>query len=156
MTDEIVEKLQDHLKSDALEIRVPRARRIFLRVRADSFREAIRYAILELGFRHLTTITGIDLGEEIELIYHLAYRNATELSLIVRVPKGEALVPTISDLMPNSALYEREVHDLIGVRFDGLSDLSPLLLPDGWPKEIYPLRKEHTFSELHEIKLKKS
>ncbi|MGA2573663.1 MAG: NADH-quinone oxidoreductase subunit C [Candidatus Methanomethylicaceae archaeon] len=156
MADEIVERLQSHLKSDVLEVRVPRARRIFLRVKTTSFKEAIRYAILELGFSHLSSITGIDLGGEIELIYHLAYRNATELSLIIRVPKGDALVPTISDLMPNSALYEREVHDLMGVRFDGLSDLSPLLLPDGWPKEIYPLRKEYTFSDLHEIKLKKS
>ena len=156
MADEIVERLQSHFKSDVLEVRVPRARRIFLRVKTTSFKEAIRYAILELGFSHLSSITGIDLGGEIELIYHLAYRNATELSLIIRVPKGDALVPTISDLMPNSALYEREVHDLMGVRFDGLSDLSPLLLPDGWPKEIYPLRKEYTFSDLHEIKLKKS
>ena len=90
------------------------------------------------------------------MLYHLAYKNATELSLAVRVPKGEALVPTISDIMPNSAIYEREVHDLMGVRFDGLSDLSPLLLPDGWPKEVYPLRKEYTFNDLHEIKLKKS
>jgi NADH:ubiquinone oxidoreductase subunit C len=137
-------------------MRTPKVRRIFLRVRAGAFREAVRYAIQELEFKHLSTITSIDLGEEIELLYHLAYKNATELSLAVRVPKGEALVPTISDIMPNSAIYEREVHDLMGVRFDGLSDLSPLLLPDGWPKEVYPLRKEYTFNDLHEIKLKKS
>jgi NADH:ubiquinone oxidoreductase subunit C len=156
MVNNIVEKLMNRLGSDALEMRTPKVRRIFLRVRAGAFREAVRYAIQELGFKHLSTITSIDLGEEIELLYHLAYKNATELSLAVRVPKGEAQVPTISDIMPNSAIYEREVHDLMGVGFDGLSDLSPLLLPDGWPKEVHPLRKEYTFNDLHEIKLKKS
>lgn len=152
---EIVEKLQGHLKSDFLEVTLQRERRIFARVGAGSFREAVRYAILELGFGHLSTITGIDLGGEVELLYHLAYKNATALSLSVRVPKGEALLPTISDIMPNAAIYEREVHDLLGVRFEGLQDTSPLLLPDGWPEGVYPLRKEQTYGDLHEIKLRR-
>ncbi|MDD5436444.1 MAG: NADH-quinone oxidoreductase subunit C [Candidatus Omnitrophica bacterium] len=33
------------------------------------------------------------------------------------------------------------MHELFGVHFDGNSDLRPLLLPDSWPKGVYPLRK---------------
>ena len=62
MANDIVEKLMNRLGSDALEMRTPKVRRIFLRVRAGAFREAVRYAIQELEFKHLSTITSIDLG----------------------------------------------------------------------------------------------
>lgn len=152
---EIVEKLQGRLGSGLVESRVQRARRVFARVGAGAFKEAAGYAVLEMGFDHLSTITGIDLGGELEVIYHLAQKNATTLSLSVRVPKGDPVLPTISDIMPNAAIYEREVHDLLGVGFKGLQDKSPLLLPDGWPDGVHPLRKEIAYSELHEIRLKK-
>jgi NADH:ubiquinone oxidoreductase subunit C len=152
---ETVEKLQSHLKSDLLEVRTPRERRIFARVGVDSFKEAARYTILDLGFDHLSTITGIDLGGEVEVVYHLVLKGATALSLSVRAPKDNPAIPTISDIMPNAAIYEREVNDLVGIRFEGLEDSSPLILPEGWPGEVHPLRKEMTFEELHSIKLRK-
>jgi len=104
-----------------------------------------------LGFKHLSTITGVDAGKDFEILYHLAYKGAVELTLGVSVPKGEPHIPTVADLIPIALFYEREVHEFFGVIFDGHPDLSPLLLPDGWPKDVYPLRKDCTFEELKEI-----
>ena len=56
------------------------------------------------------------------------------------VPEGKPVAPTITDVIPGAVLYEREVHDLLGVEFEGHPDLSPLLLPDDWPREVHPLR----------------
>ena len=129
------------LKKDAQEILSPREERLFIRIPREKLRESVkRLAGLE-GFSHLSTITGVDIGSEIELIYHLSHRDAL-VSLRVTVSKQAAAVPTIVDLIPGASLYEREVHDLFGVRFDGNTDLSPLLLPDDWPEDIHPLRQE--------------
>jgi membrane-bound hydrogenase subunit beta len=154
MTD-VVEKLQSHLKSDFLEAKLPRKRRVFVRVGVASIREAVRYAILELGFDHLGTITGSDLGGEMEVIYHLIEKGTNVLSLSVRVPKEKATVPDISDIVPSAVIYEREVHELVGINFEGLQDSSHLLLPEGWPDGVFPLKKDTNYGMLNEIKLKK-
>jgi len=154
-TDEIEEKLHSFLKENAIEVKVPRERRIFVRIKKESFKEVVEYLVNNLGFKHLSTITGLDLGKEIELLYHLAHEGAIELSLGLSIHKDEARIPTITDLMPGAVLYEREVHDLFGVKFEGHPDLLPLVLPEGWPQGVYPLRKEHTLDELREIMSKK-
>ncbi|MCK4434684.1 NADH-quinone oxidoreductase subunit C, partial [Candidatus Bathyarchaeota archaeon] len=71
------------------------------------------------------------------------------------VPKNNPNVPTVTDLIPGAILYEREVHDLLGVNFEGHPDLSPLLLPEEWPQNLYPLRKEHNLEQLRQMTSKK-
>lgn len=151
----VVERLQSHLKSDFLEAKLPRKRRAFVRVTAGSVREAVRFAMSEMGFDHIGTITGSDLGAEMEVIYHLIEKGANVLSISVRVPKEKPTVPDISDLVPSAAIYEREVFELVGISFEGLADMSHLLLPEGWPDGVFPLRKDQTYGTLNEIRLKK-
>jgi len=66
------------------------------------------------------------------------------------VAKDKPILPTITDLIPGATLYEREVHDLLGITFKGHPDLSPLILPEGWPPDVYPLRKEWTIEKIQE------
>jgi membrane-bound hydrogenase subunit beta len=137
------------LRKDALEISSPRERRLFIRISREKLRMTIKELTKLEGFHHLSTITAVDIGAEIELIYHLSHKDAL-ISLRIRVPKDEPTAPTIVDLILGAALYEREVHDLLGVRFSGNTDLSPLLLPDQWPEDVHPLRKEWPLQRITE------
>jgi len=76
----------------------------------------------------------VDLGEEIELIYHFAYEGTIAISLRVAVPKNDPKITSVVSLVPGATLYEREVHDLLGVIFEGHPDLSRLILPEEWPR----------------------
>jgi membrane-bound hydrogenase subunit beta len=149
--NEIIEKLTVFLKRNLVGTAVPRERRIFVYIKNKALKNAVKYLVEDLKFKHLSTITGVDLGAEIEVVYHLAYQGSIELSLGLTVPKNNPSVPTVTDLIPGAVLYEREVHDLFGVNFEGHPDLSPLVLPEGWPQDIYPLRKEHSLEQLKEI-----
>jgi NADH:ubiquinone oxidoreductase subunit C len=149
--NEIVEKLRQSLKDAILEVSAPRKRRIFLHVKTDSLVDTIKYLVNDLEFKHISTITGSDLGQEMELIYHLAYKGSVELSIRVTLPTNNPSVPTITSIIPGAVLYEREVHDILGVNFEGQPDLSPLILPEEWPKGVYPLRKDEKFEELRKI-----
>jgi len=149
--NEIAEKLKKHLKNSVFEVKIPKERRIFVKIGKTALKDAVKYLVHELGFSHLSTITGADTSEEIELIYHLAYKGSIELSLKTTVPKEKPVVPTITDIIPGAVLYEREVHDLLGVAFEGHPDLSPLVLPEEWPERVYPLRKEYTLEKLRKL-----
>ena len=145
---EIVRQIKYVMGEAILEVKIPRPRRIFIHISPISSKKTVRYLTKKMNFTHLSTITGVDLEGTIEVIYHLNYGGGIELSLKVHVPKDKPILPTVTDIIPGAILYEREVHDLFGVTFKGHPDLSPLLLPEGWPQDVYPLRKEWTIEKI--------
>lgn len=141
--------IRRRLKNEAIKIIAPNPKRVFILVHKEKLKDAIRKLVKSKGYSHILTLTGVDIGAEIEIIYHMIYKGLT-LSLKTRVSKENPFLPTIVDLVPGSVLYEREVHDLLGVEFEGNPDLSHLLLSDDWPPDVYPLRKE-TFEDSEEL-----
>jgi len=76
------------------------------------------------------------------LVYHLlSFDPPTRLRLKVGLTGDEPVAETITDLWPSANWYERETHEMFGIRFKGHPDLRRLLLPHDW--EGYPLRKSH-------------
>lgn len=103
-----------------------------------------RDALLELrgnGIKHITAITGTDLGEEIEIICHVECGDGTLLNLRTRTSKEEPKLPTITDIFPGSILYEREIREMLGIEIIGHPDPRKLFLPEDWPEHRYPLRE---------------
>ncbi len=147
----VIEKLKAVLGDKILDASTPRIRRIFIKVKLEALREAVTLLVKELKIKHLSTITGLDLGNEMELIYHFALQNAVSISLKVDVSKENPAVPSIVDLIPGAVLYEMEVHDILGIVFKGHPDLSRLILPEEWPEGVYPLRKEYSSSDLRKM-----
>jgi len=139
---ELLERIRKSISQEwILNLKNPEPRRIFLTVKREHFKEVLTKLLKDVRITHLSTITGVDLGEEIEAIYHLE-RSGTVLSVKVTTPKNQPVLPTITDLMAGANFYEREVHEILGVDFEGNPDLSRPILPEGWPKGLYPLRKE--------------
>ncbi len=95
----------------------------------------------EKGVTHISTITGVDAGNVVEVIYHFDCRPA-ELSLKIPLPKKDLSVPTITDIFPGANWYERDLMEMLGVKVEGHPDPRRLFLPDDWPDGKYPLRKE--------------
>ena len=49
-------------------------------------------------------------------------------------------MPTVSDIWPTANWHEREIYDMMGIRFADHPDLRRILMWDGYP--YFPLRKE--------------
>ncbi len=150
MMQEIIEKLRKHVGAEnILDAKFPRPRRIFIHTKPEILHQAVYYLVNELNFNRLTTITGLDLKNEFEVIYHLNDGN-NELSLRAKIPRDNPTVPTITDIIPGATLYERELNDFFGIVAEGHPDLKKVMLPDNWPEGVYPLRKEWTIEKLRE------
>jgi len=141
----IVEELREAIGAEnVIDWKIPRAKRIYVTVKGEKLKEAVKH-LAERNFEHVSTISGVDAGDGIEVLYHLTRREVGRgitLSLRVKTTLENPSLPTITDIIPGATLYEREVHDLVGVIFEGHPDLSPVMLPDGWPKDVHPLLKK--------------
>ena len=97
-----------------------------------------------VSFDYLLDITSVDnFGEEprFEIVYELySMSQAVHLRLKLRVSEDEGEVPTVSDIWPTANWHEREIYDMMGIRFAGHPDLRRILMWDGYP--YFPLRKE--------------
>ncbi len=92
--------------------------------------------------RHLSTISGYQDGEQICLVYHFLGRENRPMNMRTCISIKVLRVPSITGILPGAVLYEREIQDLLGVHFEGITDGRRLILPEHFPKELHPLRKD--------------
>jgi NADH-quinone oxidoreductase subunit C len=107
-------------------------------------RETAKFCRDELRLDYLLDITSVDnFGEEprFEIVYEL-YSMAVGSHLRLRLSISEDVgeVPTVSDIWPTANWHEREIFDMMGIRFTNHPDLRRILMWDGYP--YFPLRKE--------------
>lgn len=89
----------------------------------------------------LSNETGVDYKDRIEVVYHLfSYRHRHSCVLKVKLPRDKPSVGTLEEVWHAANWMEREIFDLLGVTFEGHSDLRRILMPEDW--EGYPLRKD--------------
>lgn len=131
-------------------VRIQRARRIWADVPYEHFRAVFDLAVKKLGFIILCTMTGIDEGDQLGFLYHLARENGILLNIKTSVPKSTPVIKTITDQFPAAELYEREVEDLLGAKVEGLASGRRYPLPDDWPVGEFPLRKDWKFVTLEQ------
>jgi len=80
-------------------------------------------------------------------VLHLFALDADHLRVAVRVPlPAEApRLPSITPLVRGAAWAEQENRDLFGIEPDGHPDPRRLVLPDGFPAGLHPLRKDFPY-----------
>jgi NADH-quinone oxidoreductase subunit C len=107
-------------------------------------REIAEFCRDELSFDYLIDITSIDdFGEEprFAIVYHLySMPHAAHLRLKLKVFEEAGAVDTVSDIWPTANWHEREIYDMMGLKFNGHPDLRRILMWDGYP--FFPLRKD--------------
>ena len=102
----------------------------------------------ELGFDYLVDITSIDnYGEDprFTVVYHLyGYGHRLYLRLKTQVSEEKGELPTVTGVWRTANWHEREIYDMMGLRFRGHPDLRRIIMWDGYP--YFPLRKDFPLS----------
>jgi Ni,Fe-hydrogenase III component G len=128
-------------KENVVEAKILRDKRYYVTIKKEKLRDAVTYIKEKEGLFHLSTITGVDLGEERELNYHFNRPNLI-FTIKVRVPGDKSVVPSITDIINGATIFEREINDLFGVFPEGHPNPKRLLMTEEWPEGIYPLLKK--------------
>ncbi len=141
-TDSAVEKLREMAGDVPIEWERPLPGRVYLTVRPADVREFGRMLFEDYGSRFVTA-TGMDTGQQLEVIYHFFYDAAgVAVNVRVQTPKSDATLPALTPVVPAAEWSEREMNDLLGITFEGHPRPERLVLSDDWPDGVYPLRRE--------------
>jgi len=111
---------------------------------ADQIAEVCLFSKRDLGFDYLVDITSIDnygADPRFTLVYHLyGYTHLRYLRIRTSVSEEKSEVPTVTSVWRTADWHEREIYDMMGVRFKGHPDLRRILMWEGYP--YFPLRKD--------------
>ena len=111
---------------------------------AQRIAEVCAFCKADLGFDYLVDLSGVDgYGEDPRwtVVYELFSLGQNEyLRLKASVSEEKSELPTVSSVWRTADWHEREVYDMMGVRFSGHPDLRRILMWDGYP--YFPLRKD--------------
>ena len=98
---------------------------------SDKLVEAVRMLRDDVGFDMLTCVTGVDMIDHIESIYH--FRSVAQdwlLQARVRLTADHPEVDSLVSLYPSANWLEREQYDMYGIIYRGHPDLRRILLED--------------------------
>lgn len=119
------------------------SKRIYVRIDSENIKEIISLLYKDMNAR-FSIASGIDNPGYFEILYHMAFdQNALFVTVKTQISKKEPEIESITDIVPGAEWIEREMHELLGIKFKGHPNLARLLLPDDWPDEEYPLRKSY-------------
>ena len=91
---------------------------------------------------HVSSVDWPDDEERFEVVWEVySIRKRHRIRLKARVPESDCVVDSLSDLWKGADFMEREVYDMMGIRFRNHPDLRRILMPDDYT-EGYPLRKD--------------
>ena len=111
---------------------------------AEKIFDVCQYAKRSLGFDYLVDICSVDnYGEDPRwtVIYHLrGVASGQELRVKTEVSEEKSELPSVLPVWRTANWHEREVYDLMGIRFSGHPDLRRILMWEGYP--YHPLRKD--------------
>ena len=97
-----------------------------------------------IGFDYLVDISSLDnYGDDPRwtVVYHLrAIVNGIEIRLKTDISEEKSELPSVIGVWRTANWHEREVYDMMGIRFSGHPDLRRILMWEGYP--YHPLRKD--------------
>jgi len=149
MNNSLKENLESAFKE--IQVRIPEKDRLIIIAN----KEAVAFILMFLkgkGYEHLALISCVDWIEEkkFELVYILsaymqedneyADKEKTNIILKTRIPREKPNFFTVIPIFKTAEPYERELHELYGIHFEGHPRQIPLLLERDY--KIPPFRKD--------------
>lgn len=143
MKQEELDNRLSEIEGELLGVERTADKRIFLPCESEKVYSICKFLFDDLELRFVIS-TGVDAEHCFEVLHHFTN---DESGCIVTVkafirdresPELESIAP----LIPGAEWIEREIHDILGIKFRNHPNLRRLILADDWPEGVYPLRKD--------------
>jgi Ni,Fe-hydrogenase III component G len=140
---EVLQDLKDRFAKSFIDFFDKSPTRVYIEIDPAALVPVAAYIFRDLGARfHIAS--GVDARTHLEILYHFSIESLNLLiSLRVKLDRKNPRVASLAPGIKATNWIEREIHELLGIEFEGHPDLRRLLLADEWPNGVYPLRTDY-------------
>lgn len=139
----ILDTIKKQFPEGMIETKVHSPRRIYITVEPKDILKVAGFVFKDLGCRFVTA-SGIDTPNGIEILYHFSLDSTGEM-LTIKIllkDKKNPHIESLATIFKGAEWIEREMWEMLGVKFDNHPNLKRLLLDEELPEDFHPLRKE--------------
>ncbi|MCU0652459.1 MAG: NADH-quinone oxidoreductase subunit C [Candidatus Omnitrophica bacterium] len=141
---QIKEEVREKLKDKILNWEEKSSKRIYFTIDKEDIIEVVKFLFKDLGLR-FSIASGLDTPDALEILYHFSCDKNGEIYSVrvLLLDKKNPQINSITPLFVGVEWCEREIWELLGIKFIGHPNLKRLLLADDWPEGNYPLRHKN-------------
>ncbi|MCX8011832.1 MAG: NADH-quinone oxidoreductase subunit C [Desulfobacterota bacterium] len=153
MTFETISKLMENLRSqfpeEIVSFREPVPKKVYIEIKAAAILKIGEYLFRTLGAR-FNTIVGVDRRPTCQDFQttHIFSLDKDKIFVLLQssLDKDSPEIDSLTSIIPGANWAEREIQDLLGIKVKGHKDPRRLALPDDWPENLHPLRRDFVYN----------
>lgn len=141
--NDVLKDISKRFKEDIIDIFDKSSTRVYIEIKPSSLVRISEHIFKNLKAR-FSIASGIDARSHMEILYHFTFDDLNlVISLRVKLDKSKLEIDSLTPSLEAANWIEREISEMLGIKFKGHPDMRRLLLPDDWPEGVYPLRRDY-------------
>lgn len=138
---EFLERLKA-LYPGKMDAQVRSGSRIYIRIPREELTKIVEIIFRRMGAK-FSIASALEIREGYEVLYHFTFDKLGFICTIKTLaPREDPLLDSIVPIVPGAIWIEREIHDILGVRFEGHPSLKRLVKAEFAKEDEYPFRKD--------------
>jgi len=143
LRSEVLGDISQRFGEDIIDLVDKSSTRVYIEIKSPSLVKIAEHIFKNLKAR-FSIASGVDTRSHIEILYHFTFDDINlVISLRVKLDKSNLEIDSLTPSFEAANWIEREISEMLGIKFKGHPDMRKLLLPDQWPKDSYPLRRDY-------------
>jgi len=140
---EILKSIEEKFEKDIIDVFDKTDKRVYIEIKPEAITRVAEYIFKGLKAR-FNIASGVDARDHMEIVYHFMLEDIDLIiSLRVKLDKSKLEIDSLATMFEGANWIEREINEMLGIKFKGHPDMRRLLLPDEWPEGVYPLRRDY-------------
>ena len=147
--NEFIENLKKRTKLE-FEYEQHSHKRVYIRVNRENLKQVIQDIFKGMGAK-FSIATGIHIREGFEILYHFSFDKDRFICTIrTLAPHDDPTMDSITSIIPGALWIEREIYDILGVKFKDHPNLKRLVKAEFLNEDEFPFRKDFDIQKFKE------
>lgn len=139
---ELIQELKNNFPEGILDAIHPANKRLIVIINPDFILQIAKFLYKEKQLRFIIA-SALHTKKGYEILYHFSDdKTGLIINIHVVLTQDKPVIKSLTGLFSAAEWIEREMYELLGIKFQGHPNLVKLISKDNWPEGTYPYRKD--------------